>query len=276
MSNKHHDEKSLKIINGSIANYKDYPFFGILYIDNNAICGSSYIGGPYNSVITAAHCLVDPETGVVVDKSQVKVGFLQSRNSIPNLMYNVSKIIIHPEYNIITSDSDIAIIHLTKRPDKSIIPLKIPSSCNALRYIRPKTPALVIGYGLTCTNCNVPNKDKVIKNKPVYPQIMRKGTVCMISRKPSKYNLIPQFLLTERMILAAEYNNYPNPNDNVSACKGDSGGPLLHVTNGKYRLIGLTSFIINGCGITGYPSGFTYVNYFRYWIKKNTKLFYIK
>ena len=289
MSNKQHDEKNLKIINGSIANYKDYPFFGILYKDNETVCGSSYIGGPYNSVITAAHCLVDPETGVVVDKSKVKVGFLQSRDSIPNLIYNVSKIIIHPKYDptlpFLKNDYDIAILHLTERPDKSVTTLRIPSNCDALRYIRPKTPALVIGYGLTCTHCNVPlvkgqklkNNNKVVKTEPVYPQIMRKGNVCMISNKPSKYNLIPPKLyLTDRMILAAKYNNYPNPYDNVSICQGDSGGPLLHVSNGKYQLIGLVSFTVNGCGVTGYPGCFTYVNYFRYWIKENTKLCYIK
>jgi secreted trypsin-like serine protease len=78
------------------------------------------------------------------------------------------------------------------------------------------------------------------------------------------------------MILAAKYNNYPNPNDNVSICQGDSGGPLLHVNNGRYQLIGLVSFTVNGCGVTGYPGGFTYVNYFRYWIKENTKICYIK
>jgi secreted trypsin-like serine protease len=105
---------------------------------------------------------------------------------------------------------------------------------------------------------------------------MRKGTVCMISKNPSKYNLIDPVNLTERMILAAKYNNYPNPYDNVSICQGDSGGPLLHVSNGKYQLIGLVSFTVNGCGVTGYPGGFTYVNYFRYWIKENTKLCYIK
>ena len=104
---------------------------------------------------------------------------------------------------------------------------------------------------------------------------MRKGTVCMISKKPSKYNLYEQSKLTDRMILAAKYNNFPNPNDNVDTCQGDSGGPLLHVSNGKYQLIGLVSWG-NGCGVTGYPGVYTYVNYFRYWIKENTKLCYIK
>ena len=284
MSNKQHDDKNLKIINGKIADYKDYPFFGILYVDDGPSCGSSYIGGPYNSVITAAHCLVDSTTGAVTDKSRVKIGFLQSRLSIPNFIYNVSKIIIHPKYDPTKptqkEDYDIAIIQLTERPDKSVTTLRIPSRYDAIRYIRPKTPALIIGYGVYCKNCNVPiDYGKKLKNnnksEPVIPQIMRKGTVCMISKNPSKYNLYDQSQLTVRMILAAKYNNYPNPNDNVDACQGDSGGPLLHVSNGKYQLIGLVSWGY-GCGVTGYPGVYTYVNYFRYWIKENTKLCYIK
>jgi secreted trypsin-like serine protease len=76
------------------------------------------------------------------------------------------------------------------------------------------------------------------------------------------------------MILAGRFNVYNNPNDNIDTCQGDSGGPLLYKFNGVYQLIGLVSWG-NGCGVTGYPGVYTYVNYFRNWIKRNTNLSYL-
>lgn len=263
----------LRIINGTIADYRNYPFFGILYVNGVSSCGSSYIGGPYNAVITAAHCLVD------INKTQLKIGFLQSRESIPNFMYNVSKVIIHPYYNNETYDNDIAILYLSEKPNIAIKPLKIPSREQAFEFIKPSRPTEIIGFGLTCVNCNVKTylqnfNYKQNKSNPVYPQIMRKGLINMVSKIPSKYNLYLPEQITQRMILAGKFNVYTNPNDNVDSCFGDSGGPLLYNYNGKYQLIGLVSWG-RGCGITGYPGVYTYVNYFRNWIKKNTNISYL-
>jgi secreted trypsin-like serine protease len=288
-------KQSLKIINGSIADYKVYPFFGILYIDDFASCGSSYIGGPYNAVITAAHCLVDINN-IPVDKTQLKVGFLQSRLSIQNFMYNVSKVIIHPYYNNETADNDIAIIFLSEKPNIAITPLKIPSREQAFEFIKPSRPTEVIGYGLTCVNCNIQpysqnnlifpktsmSTDDIIENfnykqnktTPIKPQIMRKGLINMVSKIPSKYNFYLPGEITPRMILAGKFNVYANPIDNVDASQGDSGGPLLYNYKGKYQLIGLVSWG-KGSGVTGYPTVYTYVNYYRNWIKKKTNICYL-
>lgn len=284
-----------KIINGTITDFRNYPFFGILYINDIDSCGCSYIGGPYNAVITAAHCLVD-ENGFPLDKSQLKIGFLQSRVSIPNLMYTVSKVIIHPYYDYSTYDYDIAILYLSTKPDVAVKPLKIPSREQSLEFVKPSKPAEIIGFGLTCVNCNIKtfsqnnllnpkngiSADDIIENfnhrknksTPVYSQIMRKGLINMVSKTPSKYNLYSSGKITPRMILAGKFNVYINPNDNVDSCFGDSGGPLLHKFNGKYQLIGLVSWG-KGCALTGYPGVYTYVSYLRRWIKKTTNLTYL-
>ena len=288
-------KQTLKIINGTITDYKNYPFFGILYINDISACGCSYIGGPCNAVITAAHCLVD-SNGFPLDKSQLKIGFLQSRESIPNFRYNVSKVIIHPYYDYDTYDYDIAILYLSTKPNVAITPLKIPSREQSFEFIKPSKPAEIIGYGLTCVNCNINtfsqnnllfhkngvSADDIIENfnlrknksTPVYPQIMRKGLINMVSKTPSKYNLYSPETITPRMILAGKFNVYTNPYDNVDSCFGDSGGPLLYKYNGEYQLTGLVSWG-KGCALTGYPGVYTYVNYFRSWIKKNTKLTYL-
>lgn len=303
-----------KVINGKIADYRDYPFFGILYIDNFSSCGCSYIGGPYNAVITAAHCLVD-ENNKPLNKSQLKIGFLQSRLSIPNLVYTISKVIIHPYYSRYSLNYDIAILLLSEKPNVAVRPLKIPSREQTFEFIKQSQPVEVIGFGLTCINCNIPiapttmsksksksksiyksksmsksidNKnavDIIEKNsyirdisKPVIPQIMRKGCINMISKKLSKYNLYPneaeEYQLKPDMLVAGKFNVYTNPYDNVDGCAGDSGGPLLYKFNGRYQLLGLSSWGF-GCGLTGYPGVYTYVSYYRNWIKKTTNLTYL-
>jgi secreted trypsin-like serine protease len=68
------------------------------------------------------------------------------------------------------------------------------------------------------------------------------------------------------MILAAKF--FPNSNENIDSCYGDSGGPLLYVYNGVTYLVGLVSWGI-GCAISGYPGVYTDVNYYRDWITRN-------
>jgi secreted trypsin-like serine protease len=276
-----HKEKSTKIINGKSADYKKYPFFGILFVDGDASCGCSYIGGPFNAVITAAHCLIGEESG-----EYLTVGFLQPDILTPVFIYKVSKIIIHPLYPLNNiEDYDIAILYLEIKPNELIKPLRIPSRLQALEFVKPSRPVEVIGYGISCVNCNVqPKIDKnektavdIIENGKATPEpseVLLSGLINIVSKKPSKYNLYLPERITARMILAGKFNVYSNPNDNIDACQGDSGGPLLYNFKGEYQLVGIVCKGI-GCGLTGYPSVYTYVNWFRNWIKKNTNLSYL-
>ena len=47
--------------------------------------------------------------------------------------------------------------------------------------------------------------------------------------------------------------------------QGDSGGPLTHNVDGRWTLIGLTSFG-DGCARAGYPGVYTDVGYHLQWI----------
>jgi secreted trypsin-like serine protease len=43
-----------------------------------------------------------------------------------------------------------------------------------------------------------------------------------------------------------------------SLCQGDSGGPAIQLVNGSARVVGVSSFTVNGC-TSGGESGFAYV-----------------
>ena len=59
------------------------------------------------------------------------------------------------------------------------------------------------------------------------------------------------------------------------SCKGDSGGPLTCERDGRWFLLGITSWSENGCMDQGDPGVFANVLYFRNWMdeimKNNTR-----
>lgn len=268
-----HKKKATKIINGKPADDTKYPFYGILFINGVSSCGCSYIGGPFNAVITAAHCVKGENV------ENVEVVFIETFEK-----KSISKIIIHPLYPLNNiGDYDIAILYLTDKPVASIKPLRIPSRLQALEFVKPSRPVELIGYGISCINCNVQPKiyknektavDIIENSKAAPSEVLLSGLMNIVSKKPSKYNLYSPETISPRMILAGKTNVYSNPNDNVDGCQGDSGGPLLYNFKGEYQLVGIVCKG-RGCGVTGYPGVYTYVNWFRNWIKKNTKLSYL-
>ena len=58
----------------------------------------------------------------------------------------------------------------------------------------------------------------------------------------------------------------------TSSCKGDSGGPLACEKDGKYYLIGATSWGLP-CNKPGFPDVFTNVTFFMEWIVRTQKLY---
>ena len=54
-------------------------------------------------------------------------------------------------------------------------------------------------------------------------------------------------------------------------CKGDSGGPLACERDGRWYLMGVTSWAKEGCMHNGDPGVFADVLYFRNWIEKVMK-----
>jgi len=242
-------QAALKVINGVEVDYKKYPYFGVLWIDRSPGCGASLIRrGTRNIVITAAHCVYQKRA------SRLQVGFYQPTLTTKKYIYNITKVIIHPNYNNNTSENDIALLYISATPPAVVVPLLIPSKSVGLTFIVPGTKTKVIGYGLTDPNNNVPSNKLLL------------GDVPIVSKNSSANNQYEPSLITNGMILASKF--FPDSSQNVDSCSGDSGGPLLYVYNGVTYLVGLVSWG-NGCAVSGYPGVYTDVNYYREWINKN-------
>jgi len=241
----------VKVINGVQVDYKKYPYFGVIWIDGYPGCGASLIRRrKQNIVITAAHCVYQRKA------AELKVGFYQPSRTTKKYIYNVRRVIIHPNYNDNDNayKNDIALLYITATPPSFIVPLRIPSKSDGLTFTVPGTKTKVIGYGSTDPNYYVPSNKLLL------------GDVPIISKSSSENNQYDPSQITDGMILASKF--FSDPSQNVDSCSGDSGGPLLYVYNGIAYLVGLVSWGY-GCAVSGYPGVYTDVNYYREWITKN-------
>src|SRR5918993_4001911 len=198
------------IVGGTAAPNGKYPFMAALLDKRRAgdafeeqFCGGTLIDK--NSVLTAAHCLVNPKP----DKLQVVVG-RTALNQNRGQLRSVSHRFIHPRYNGNGHGYDAAILKLT-RPVKSIKPIKLAGA----KQNNLEKPAHILtsaGWG-------------VVKQRPGPFDIrtfrMHEVSVPVVSDSRAKRAYQSQGLkyLPSLQVAVGKKGNGP--------CFGDSGGALL-------------------------------------------------
>lgn len=251
ISNGVNIEQFTKIVNGnSLNNYmkNKFNFFcSLTSIKSNIpYCGGSYIGK--NVVITAAHCVDGLNT------TQIFARFNKNNLNHKGIYFTVKKIEVHPDYDSKTMDNDIAIIYLHRYPSNyNVNNIFLPDAELSKSIYNKYKYAFIIGYGV--------NKEG--GNQPIKLQ----GSLIRIMDKSQTD--IPSNWITENMIIAGDYNDINNPNDNEDTCQGDSGGPLFgrYGKNREMILMGLTSWGV-GCALDKYPGVYTKVGNYTNWIYK--------
>ena len=247
------NKSNLKIINGNdTTEYmrNKFNFFCSITTITSSIpyAGGSYIGK--NIILTAAHVVYNSNI------NNITVRFNKKNLYDNGLSYNVKKILIHPNYNTETLDNDIALLFLDKNPiNDGIKFVYLPSERLSKKlYITGKL-SIIMGYGTTqSSQINQP-----FNQKYALINILDKNKV----EFPSEW-------ITDNMIVAGDYNDPTDPNDNEDTCQGDSGGPLF--SNYGYKrstvVYGITSWGI-GCGLDNLPGVYTKVGNYVNWIYQN-------
>src|SRR5215207_290797 len=232
--------KSPLIVGGTAVPNGKYPFMAALLDKrrpgdafDEQFCGGTLIDK--DSVLTAAHCLVNPKP----DKLQVVLG-RTALNQHRGQLRSVSGRFIHPRYN--GNGYDAAVLKLSL-PVKSIKPIKL-ATAKQNNLEKPGHILTAAGWG-------------VVKQRPGPFDIrtfrMHEVSVPVVSDSRAKRAYQSQGLkyLPSLQVAAGKKGN--------GACFGDSGGPLFD--SGSRTQVGITSHGAGGCGRARYPAVYTEVNY---------------
>ena len=234
-----------RIVNGDETPAGQFDYMAALIAtDRLAVDGifqSQFCGAALTTpttVVTAAHCVVDPATGVTASPSQIAVGIGRALRSDALRLVPVASIAVHPQFKLLVWTNDVAVLTLAEPVND--VPLILPVTADeAKTYTEPGTSAQVIGWGNLSADGNA------------FPETLRVGRVVVFPdtacSKTGKYSVSgvrfegyePADADVASMLCASGVRG---SGEIVDSCQGDSGGPLIAGEGPGARLIGIVSW----------------------------------
>ncbi|XP_044267124.1 brachyurin-like [Tribolium madens] len=233
-----------RIIGGQPAYAGEFPFAAAIYIttaDGRYFCSGSLIGPQW--ILTAAQCA----NGAISFNIELGSNLLEGEDA-NRVTVATSEYVIHPDFNPLTLENDIALIKLR-------LPITYTTYVQrvfmAYGNLSDYTDLKAIGWGQTSdANSNLSNELNFV-------------SVAAVPNLECQTIYGPQ--INDNMVcVAGEYNE--------GACNGDSGSALVHYdyASRTIRHVGIASFLsANGCESTD-PSGYTRTYSYKQWITNVT------
>ncbi|MCN4145267.1 MAG: serine protease [Thiohalomonas sp.] len=220
-----------------------WKFIASMKWDNNHYCGASLISERW--VLTAAHCWfnTNSEPYEILAEDRIALG---SYNLNLQTDYKIKSLVIHPDYDHDTFDSDLAIFEL-KTPVDGIQPAILDRSTP----LEGGLESWVAGWGIT--GHETVQDDLPVDLIEVMVPIMSKEACDDIYGTS----------ITSSMFCAGYVDTRRD------ACYGDSGGPLIIYKNGHWVQLAVVSWGTR-CGETGYAGVYTHLQKFIPWIETYT------
>ncbi|XP_041439310.1 enteropeptidase isoform X2 [Xenopus laevis] len=157
----------------------------------------------------------------------------------------IDRIVINPQYNRRTKDSDIVMMHLQ---------FKVNYSDYIQPICLPETNQEFTG-GI---NCSIAGWGRTESGGPI-PNILQEAEIPLISNHKCQQQM-PEYNITDNMVCGGYEQG------GIDTCQGDSGGPMMCKQNNEWFLVGVTSFGF-GCAQPSRPGVYARVTQFTNWIK---------
>jgi secreted trypsin-like serine protease len=246
-----------RVINGAPAEASAWPFMVAIAnakVDNvfdAVFCGGTLVHPGF--VVTAAHCVVDAETGEAVPSDLIDVVAGTTRLSgLGGVRVGVSRIIPNPDYDprgFLGVVNDIAILRLAGTV--GLPPVRLARATES-HLVDAGTAAVVLGWG------------QVNPVALIFPDDLQEAEVPILSNETCAATLGLLFK-PEPMLCAGRLASKPEAADGVGTCFGDSGGPLLVLDGDGWKQVGITSWGFE-CASDRSPDAYTRVSGYADWV----------
>lgn len=250
------DTPDPRVVNGTNATQDQFPYLVALleserYHQDGAFL-AQYCAGVLTTpqtVVTAAHCVSDPESAVLgqvrtIQPSELIAGMGSVLKTSAIRTFTVARVDVHPQFDPRTGRNDLAVITLST---------PVPNG----RPLLPMLPAEHRAYAIAGTTARIAGWGSVRAFPPTYPRTLHTGAVTLFPVRAcggggryavdsTPFTGFGSDEVDSASMLCAI--GVSSRGAVVDSCQGDSGGPLVVGAGRQARLVGITSWGLDCAG----------------------------